>query len=416
MTEEHDRSAWEAALLRGMTKRRLSRRDMLRYAGVGAGTMGIGAFLAACGVGGEARQTPSLAASPSPLPPKAGQVQVANWPLYIDLEDGKSATLDAFKSETGIEITYKEDISDNDEFFATDIRPQLSANQPTGWDVMVLTDWQVKKMIRLGWVQQLHHDKLPNATANLDDKFRNTYYDPGNKYSFPWATGITGIGYNKKLTKRPITSVKDLWDPAFKGRVGMFSDMRDDVYFGLYYNGVIPPDKATLEDVEKAVQVLQQQREAGLVRGYYGNDYIDQLAGGNLYLTMAWSGDVNFLKSENPDLEFVVPQEGGNRWVDNMVIPILAEHPTDAHEWIDFVYRPEIATGITEFVWYESPVKGVRELIREHAKEDPSLKAVSESDLVWPTPEILANVYPYKQLSEEEEAAWHDLFDPLIQA
>jgi len=342
-------------------------------------------------------------------------VEVANWPLYIDLEEGKSATLDAFKQSKAIDITYKEDINDNDEFFATDIRPQLSATQPTGWDVMVLSDWMIAKVIRLGWVQPLHHDKLPNAVANLDDKFRNTYYDPGNKYSFPWAAGITGIGYNKKLTKRPITSVKDLWDPAFKGRVGMFSDMRDVVNFGLYYNGIKPPEKATLDDVENAIQSLQQQRDAGIVRGYYGNDYVDQLASGNLHLTMAWSGDVNFLKSENPDLEFVVPQEGGNRWIDNMVIPILAEHPTDAHEWIDFVYQPEIATGITEFVWYESPVKGVRETIREHAKEDASLKAVSESEIVWPSPEVLANTYTYKRLSEDEEAAWHDLFDPLIQ-
>jgi spermidine/putrescine transport system substrate-binding protein len=130
---------------------------------------------------------------------------------------------------------------------------------------------------------------------------------------------------------------------------------------------------------------------------------------------MAWSGDVNFLKSENPDLEFVVPQEGGNRWIDNMVIPIMAEHPTDAHEWIDFVYQPDIATGITEFVWYESPVKGVREMIREHAKEDSSLSAVSESEIVWPSADVLANTYTYKRLSEDEEAAWHDLFDPLIQ-
>jgi spermidine/putrescine transport system substrate-binding protein len=416
MTEARDSSKPDPAWLQALLERRLSRRDLLRYAGTGAGAMGLSAFLAACGVGGTGSTTsPTPSPSPSPLPPKAGEVQVANWPLYIDLEEGKSATLDAFEKETGIQITYKEDINDNDEFFATDIRPQLSAKQPTGWDVMVLSDWLIAKVIRLGWVQPLHHDKLPNATANVDEKFRDTYFDPGNRYSFPWAAGITGIGYNKKLTKRPITSVKDLWDPAFKGRVGMFSDMRDAVNFGLYYNGIKPPENATLADVEKAIQSLQQQRDAGIVRGYYGNDYVDQLATGNLHLTMAWSGDVNFLKSENPDLEFVVPQEGGNRWIDNMVIPIMAEHPTDAHEWIDFVYQTEIATGITEFVWYESPVKGVREMIRDHAKEDSSLSAVSESEIVWPSSDVLANTYTYKRLSEDEEEAWHDLFDPLIQ-
>jgi spermidine/putrescine transport system substrate-binding protein len=416
MTAEHDQSAWEAALLRGMAQRRLSRRDVLRYAGAGAGAMGIGAFLAACDVGGtQARRTPSPAASPSPLPSKAGQVQVANWILYIDLEDGKSATLDGFKAQTGIDITYKEDIGDNDEFFGTDLRQQLSSGQPTGWDVIVMTDWMIAKLIRLGWIQELHHEVLPNATANLDDKFRDPWFDPGNRHSFPWAAGITGIGYNKKLTNRPITKVADLWDPAFKGKVGMFSEMRDTINFALYLNGVKPPEQATMDDVEKAIEKLKQQRDDGIVRAYYGNEYTDQLAGGNLALTMAWSGDVNALKVDNPDLEFVVPEEGGNRWSDNMCIPLRAEHPTDAHAWIDFVYQPDIAKGITEFVWYESPVKGVRELIAEDAKEDDSLKAVSESELVWPSEQVLANTYTSKRLSEEEEQAWHDLFDPLIQ-
>jgi spermidine/putrescine transport system substrate-binding protein len=416
MTDERDQSAWEETLLSRLAERRLSRRDVLRYAGTGAGAMGIGAFLAACGVGGQqARRTPSPAASPSPLPPKAGQVQVANWPLYIDLEDGKSATLDAFKQESGITVTYKEDISDNDEFFGTDLQQQLSAGQPTGWDIIVMTDWMIAKLIRLGWIQQLHHEVLPNATANLDDKFRDPWFDPGNKHSFPWAAGITGIGYNKKLTGRPITKVADLFDPAFKGKVGMFSEMRDTINFALYLNGVKPPEQATMDQVEQAVEKLRQQRDDGIVRAYYGNEYTDQLAGGNLALTMAWSGDVNALKVDNPDLEFVVPEEGGNRWTDNMCIPLHAEHPTDAHAWIDFVYKPEIAKGITEFVWYESSVKGVRELIAEDAKEDESLLAVSESDLVWPSESVLANTHTYKRLSEEEEQAWHDLFDPLIQ-
>jgi spermidine/putrescine transport system substrate-binding protein len=130
---------------------------------------------------------------------------------------------------------------------------------------------------------------------------------------------------------------------------------------------------------------------------------------------MAWSGDVNYLKLDTPELEFVVPEEGGNRWTDNMAIPVHAEHPTDAHEWIDFVYQPDIATRITEWVWYESPVAGVQDLIREHAKSDRSLKPVANSGLVWPSEDVLANTYGYKILSEEEEAAWHDLFDPLVQ-
>jgi spermidine/putrescine transport system substrate-binding protein len=399
----------------GGTPRRLSRREALVQMGRGSTYLGVMSLLAACGVRGTQTQPSPTAASPSPLPEKAGELRVANWPLYIDLEGGKSPTLNAFKKQTDIDITYKEDINDNDEFFGTDLRQQLAAGQPTGWDIVTMTDWMIAKLARLGWIQPLHHEVLPNATANLDPKFQDAYFDPGRQYSFPWAAGITGIGYNKKLTGRPITSLNDLFDPAFKGKVGMFSEMRDTINFALFQLGIKPPENATMDDIERAVDLLIKQRDDGIVRAYYGNDYTDQLAEGNLALTMAWSGDVNFLKLDVPELEFVVPEEGGNRWTDNMAIPIQAEHPTDAHEWIDFVYQPDIATRITEWVWYESPVAGVQELIQEHAKEDRSLRPVANSELVWPSEDVLANTYGYKILSEEEEQAWHDLFDPLIQ-
>jgi spermidine/putrescine transport system substrate-binding protein len=402
--------------LRSILQRRMSRRDVLRYAGRGAGAFGAGALLAACGVEGtnEARPTRAVSPSPSPLPSKAGEVNVANWPLYIDLEEGESATLDNFRETTDIEINYQEAINDNDEFFGTDLQQQMSAGQATEWDVIVMTDWMIAKLIELGWLEPLRPEALPNATGNLEEKFRDPWYDPGNRYSYPYAAGITGIGYNISLTGREISSIADLFDPAFAGQVGMFSEMRDTVNFALLLDGK-DPTQASMADVEAAVERLRQQRDAGIVRAYYGNDYTDQLAGGNLALTMAWSGDVNFLALDNPDLRFVVPDEGGNRWTDNMAIPLRAAHPADAHEWINFVYDVEVAAGITEWVWYESPVAGVQQLIQEHAQEDESLDPLANSDLVWPTSDVLANTHLYKRLSLEEEEAWHELFDPLLQ-
>jgi spermidine/putrescine transport system substrate-binding protein len=387
--------------------------------GRGSSYLGVMSLLAACGVRGAADRPSPTAASPSPLPEKAGVLDVANWPLYIDLEDGESATLDAFKKQTDIDVTYKEDINDNDEFFGTDLRQQLSADQPTGWDIIVVTDWMIAKLIRLGWIQALHHDVIPAANENLDEKFRDPPYDPGNAHSFPWAAGITGIGYNIKVTGREIRSINDLFDPELAGQVGMFSEMRDTINFALYLDGVVP-EQATMDQVEAAIGRLEQQKADGIVRGYYGNEYTDQLAAGNLALTMAWSGDIFALRQDDPNLRFVIPEEGGNRWTDNMCIPLHAEHPTDAHEWIDFVYQPEIAAGITEWVWYESPVNDdvIRDLIRKDAKkfDDPSLKQLADDTTVWPDEETLANTHGYKPLSEEEEQAWHDLFDPLIQA
>lgn len=423
MTEERKLSMEELAWIRGMTRRRLSRRDLLRYAGRGAGALGVSAFLAACGVGGtERRETSSPGQTLEPLPPQTGALNMANWPAYIDLDMGKSQTLIDFRDRFDIDIDYKVEISGNDEFFGTDLQPLLAQGQPTGWDIVVLTDWMIAKCISLGYLQELHRDALPNVEANLADRFRNLYHDPENAYSVPWAAGLVGIGYNRALTGRDITSVEDLFDPAFAGHVGMFLEMRDTFNFMFYLLGV-EPEQATLADVEEAGRMLQQQRDDGIVRNYYGNDYLSPLGTGDLWVTMAWSGDVFSLSLDNPDLQFVVPKEGGNRLIDNMCIPILAEHVTDAHTYMNYVYDPQVAKLITEWVWYESPVEGVQELVRQDAQGpnagdlscSPICQDLAESPLVWPTEESLAEIHGYKLLDLEEEAAWHDVFDPIAQ-
>lgn len=404
-----------AAWLRGLTRRRMSRRDLLRYAGAGAGTVGLSAILAACGVEGTS-QPGQGNGTPEELPPLAGDVVMANWPLYIDRAHGGYPSLEQFTAETDIQMSYKVEINDNEEFFGTDLRQQLAQGQPTGWDIVVLTDWMIAKLIRFGYLEELHHENLPNFAANAGQKFKDPFYDPDNKYSVPWAAGITGIGYNRALTGRDLTSIEDLFDPAFAGHIGMFTEMRDTFNFMFHLLGVEPAD-ATLEDAEAATQKLREQADAGLVRGYYGNDYADQLAGGNLWATMAWSGDVFALQLDEPDLRFIVPEEGGNKWTDNMSIPLGAEHPTDAHAFMDFVYRPDIATQITEWVWYESPVAVVQETIAQHAEErdDDFLRDLATSPYVFPSDEINAKLHGYKLLDEEEEQAWLDLFQSVAQ-
>ncbi len=370
------------------------------------------AVLAACGVGPTRRRP---AASPSPLPPLAHELLIAQWPLYID-----EATVPAFQKETEIQVTYKEVISDNQEFFAI-ISQALSGGHDTGWDLIALSDWVVAKMNRLGWLEPLDHSLLPNVSANLGSAFRDPPYDRGNAHSVPWQGGITGIGYNPKLTGRELTAFADLWDPAFEGHVGMLTEMVDTMNLTMLMLG-IDPQAATVEDAELAQRKLLEQRDSGIVRGYYGNDYIDGLSRGDLWATMAWSGDIFWLKGEHPELEFVVPAEGGILWVTPMEIPKGAEHPRDAHLFLDFVYRPEVAANLTEWVGYITPVPAVRDVLEERAaaakrKGDRDfLRTLIESPLVFPTSEIEANLHSYKVLSEEEEQAWNDLFQDVAQA
>lgn len=411
--DRRERPELDLAVIRAMTRRRLPRRDLLRYAGIGAGA----ALLAACGVRGtqDPEPTGTGPATPSPLPPKAGELNMANWIAYIDKDHGVSRTLNEFRSEFGVEMAYQEVINDNEEFFGQ-IREPLAQGQSTGWDIVVMTDWMIAKLIRLGYLEPLHHDELPNFEANAAEKFKDPVFDPGNVHSVPWAAGITGIGYDRSLTGRELTSVEDLFDPAFAGHVGMFTEMRDT--FGLILLSMgVEPVSATVEDVERAQQRMIEQRDAGIVRGYFGNDYLDQLAQGNLWATMAWSGDVFALRLDNPNLEFIIPQEGGMGWSDNMCIPAGSEHPTDAHLFMNYVYEPEVATRITEWVWFEPPVGVVQEMVREHAAEsgDPILSALAESTAVFPTAETERQTHPYKVLDEEEEEVWRDLFQAVTQ-
>jgi spermidine/putrescine transport system substrate-binding protein len=387
----------------------VTRRELLRRMGRGSMYLGVMGFLAACGVQGQRRAGPEKRA----LPPKAGELTMANWPLYIDKKAGQSPTVHSFEEEHDVDMEYKVAINDNEEFFGT-IREPLSQGQSSGWDIIVVTDWVVARMIRLGYLEPLHHEDLPNFEANAAEKFKDPLSDPGNAHSVPWAAGITGIGYDIEATGRELTSVQDLFDPAFAGRVGMFTEMRDTFGLVLLSQGV-EPSQATVEDVEKAQQLLLENRDN--FRGFYGNDYYDQLATGNLPISMAWSGDVFALALDNPNLRFVVPEEGAMKWTDNMVIPAGAEHPTDAHLFMNYVYDPRIAANITEWVWYESPVAQVEEIVQEDvAGGGPGyLKQLAESELVFPTEEMEAQLHATKILDEEEEQAWNDLFQEVVQ-
>lgn len=407
---------------------RYSRRAFLRRAGRGAvvagGALTLPSILAACGI----RPGASGSAAPSAAGmvgggDTAGNLVFANWPLYIDQDEetGESPTLQQFTEATEIEVDYQEAIQDNQEFFGT-IQPALSAGQDTAWDMIVPTDWMVGKMIGLGYLEQFDvAASVPNFVANAADKYKNPSYDADNLHSVPWQSGITGIAYNPELTGRELTSFADLLDPEFEGKIGMFSEVRDALSLALLHNGVQPKD-ATEEEVRTAAAVLEEQ--APLVRGYYGNEYAQELANGSLAATMAWSGDVFQLQFDNPDLRFIVPEAGGILWIDNLTIPKEAKHPNDALAFMDFVFQPEIAAQITEYVNYICPVPAAQEIIRAHAQEATDegdqetadyLTSVADSELVFPSDEMLSNLHSYKVLSEEEEALWNELYQEITQ-
>jgi spermidine/putrescine transport system substrate-binding protein len=375
-----------------------------------------------------ATSVPSASPSTTPAPPPtpqptiAGQVVFGNWPYYIDIDEDTGAypTLEQFTAETGIAVEYKEVIGDNSQFFGT-IQPDLAAGHSTGYDVIAPSDWMIARLIRLGYLQPLDKSLLPKWQANAQEALRDPWYDPGNVYSIPWQAGIVGIGYNEKLTGRPITSFQDLLDPAFAGRAGMFNEMIDTMSLTLLSLGVHPVD-ATEADVVAAHDKLLAAAQAGQFRDFYDNAYYDALNSGDLAITMAWSGDISQMQLyDNPDVKFVIPDTGGLLFVDNMVIPNGAQHPADAYKLMDYWYTLEAAVPLTEYIGYYSPVIGVADVIRQDAADaraDGDDEWADQLEVIantsYPSADELANVYDYKQLTEEEERMWNDLFDEVL--
>jgi spermidine/putrescine transport system substrate-binding protein len=231
MSEPYDPMK-DPALWRGLTQRRVSRRDLFKYAGAGAGALTLSSFLAACGVSGTANKPrPTSSADLSKIygnGTPAGVLNFANWEDYIDVNaKGDSPSLLQFTKQSGIKVNYKTVINDNDPFLAK-IIPVLQAGQDTGYDLMVLTNGGgIERLLSLGYATPLDHKYLPNWEANADPKTKDPAYDPGNKYTVVWQSGFTGIGYNSKVVTTPPTSFMDLLNPAYKGRVGMFGNDQD---------------------------------------------------------------------------------------------------------------------------------------------------------------------------------------------
>ena len=235
----------DPAWIRGMTQRRMSRRDLFRYAGAGAGALGLSSILAACGVSGEAQTTgPTAGAEGSAewwadmkTQGPGDHLNFTNWPAYIDRDfsidgPGSRPSLYAFTQATGIDVTYRADINDNADFYAT-IRPALESGQDTGHDIIVMSNFQeLTEMIALGYLIELDPELRPNFDANVGPNFKDPAYDPGNKYTMAWQSGATGIGWNTKYVDEPITSLDDLLNPKYAGHVAMFNNAADSARAG----------------------------------------------------------------------------------------------------------------------------------------------------------------------------------------
>jgi spermidine/putrescine transport system substrate-binding protein len=367
------------------------RRRFIGRAGSGALALtGLSTVLAACGgVEGEAEKNQSGNAD---KPATANHPKTAidtvvwsNWPLYIDKK-----TVKAFDKKYGANVKYIEEINDNFEWFGK-VRQQLARGQAIGRDIVTPTDYLAARLVRNGWVEPLDKGNIPNF-KNLVANMRSINYDKDRSYTMPWQSGAIGIGYNKKKVGREIKSIKDLFDPKFKGRVTMLQEPYDSAGMVMLSQGV-DASNANIDQILAAIEKIDQANKKGQFRRFTGNDYSTDLTKGNVWLSLAYSGDLVQLSADNPDLAFAYPEEGSMQFTDNMMMPKGAEHPYAAEVLMNYYYEPQVAAKVAQYVNYISPVEGIKEFAPD----------IADNPLIFPSDAIREKLHPYPSLSPADE-------------
>jgi len=359
--------------------------------------------LAACGgddgVGGAGSEDVTVAEGGE----ATGDVLISNWPGYID--PGADGSVAGFEDESGVTVEYKEDVSDNVVFF-NKLKPQLDQGSSGGRSLFVVTDWMAKRMYDLGYLQELNHDDLPTVFENILPQFEESNSDPERDFSIPWQGGQTGIWVDTNQAPE-IDEVADLFDPEYKGKVTMLTEMRDTVPLVLQSEG-IPADEATKEDWLAAIEKLREARDSGQIRAFTGNEYTEDLTSGNIVAAIGWSGDGTLIGREG--VEWRRPTDGCDVFFDQAVIPVGAPNTAAALEFLNYVYEPEVAADITEYVQYVTPVDGVQEVL---ADRDSKL---ADDPLIFPTEEEIADCSedPNPPGSAEDVAEVEEAFQDVV--
>ena len=270
-----------------------------------------------------------------------GTVTVYNWEDYISPDAVK-----LFEEETGITV--------NSTYFTTneDMMVQVR-NSPESFDVVMPSDYCIERLAVEGLLEEINFDNVPNY-ANIDANFKGQYYDPDEKYSVPYMWGTVGICYNKTMVTEPVDSWSILFDDQYADNVFMLDSIRDTMGTALKYLGYSMNTRDPLE-MNKAKELLIDQKARGIVKAYQVDETKDKMVAGEAALALMWNGDAMYSISLNEDLDFALPKEGSNVWVDAMIIPKGARNKENAEKFINFMCRPDVAVMNFNEIWYSTP-------------------------------------------------------------
>lgn len=317
---------------------------------------------------------------------KKPTLNVYNWGDYIDKE-----VLREFEEEFDVKVRY-EDFATNEDLY-------VKVKQGGGnYDVIFPSDYMIERMTNEDLLVKLDKYNIPNI-ENIDERFINPDYDPNNEYSVPYMWGTVGIIYNKTMVD-PLTKWADLWDEKYKGEIIMLKSQRDTMAVALKKLGY-SMNTRDIKELEEAKAELIKQKP--LVYSYLGDEIKDAIVQENAGIGVVWSGDAVAMIRDNPNLEYVIPEEGTNLWFDAMVIPKSTENKDLAEKFINFMLRPEISAKNADYIGYSTPLSSARELLPDDIKN---------SLVAYPTDDMIENVEVFKDPTDiivEYDRIWTEI-------
>ena len=323
------------------------------------------------------------------LSDKERVVNVYNWGEYVAPgDDGEMDVIAEFEKRTGIHVNYT-NFETNEELY------NVLKNSNSSYDVIIPSDYMVARLREEDMLLKLDFDNIPNY-ENIDERFRTGDYDPNGEYSVPYSWGFIALVYNTKMIDGDeLTGFKDMWNPKYQSSVLMFNNSRDAMAIAMQLcDPPIDPGKEsfTAEDIDRATDKLVELKDGGSLKKYVMDQVFTEMEGSQAALAPYYAGDISTMMDNNEDLDYVIPEEGSNIFVDSMCIPTCCKHKKNAEIFINFMCDAEVASENANYIYYGTPNKAALELMDDDYKE---------SELTNPPEEYVEKCYTFTNLDDK---------------
>ena len=307
------------------------------------------------------------------------EINVFNWGEYVSNgEDGTLDTIKSFEEKYNIKVNYT-NYESNEEMY------NLIKESNSSYDVIIPSDYMIAKLIEEDMLEKIDFSNIPNYN-NVMEKYKKNDFDPKGEYSVPYCWGVVALAYNKNMVKEKPDSFSVLWDKQYSGNILMFDNSRDAMAIAMRLKG-ITPTKITKDDIDIASAYLKEQRP--LLKKYVMDQVFTEMEGDQAALAPYYAGDIATMMGNNENLDYVLPKEGSNLFIDAMCIPKTTKNKALAEKFIDYMLDPEVAKANAEYLGYSTPNQAAYDLLDDDIKNNK---------LIYPDEEYLKKCYTFSNL------------------